>query len=139
MLHRDEHASESFLKVSGKGHLSSPLSYRVCNRPAEPGLAVNHLAGVSWSASRAAARFGFFPRIICSYPAFALGRIIELGIVPKDAFLIEGQTPLGRNIRGKPGARRHSVVQRDYPQIFALLLFHRAGKCVTQAFDHLEE
>ena len=48
------------------------------------------------SNSRAAnAYFGFLPPNYLSYPAFRLRRIIQLGIVPKDAFLIERQTPLG--------------------------------------------
>ncbi len=60
-------------------------------------------------------------------------------IVAEYSFLIEGQAPLGRKIRGEPGARCDSVVQRGHSSVFAFLLGHRAWKCVAQACDHLEE
>jgi hypothetical protein len=59
--------------------------------------------------------------------------------VAKDPLLIEGQAPLGGEIRGEAGARGDSVVQRDHSSMFAFLLCHRAWKCVAQAFDHLEQ
>ena len=62
-----------------------------------------------------------------------------LGIIPKDPVLIEGQAPVGREIRGEPGARRDSVVQRGHASVFAVLLGHRAGKFLAQRFDPPEE
>ncbi len=74
-----------------------------------------------------------------AFRALTLRPIIQLRIVAKYPFLIEGQSPLGRKIRGEPGARGDSVAQRDHSSMFAFLLCHRAGKGVTQSCDHLEE
>ena len=57
----------------------------------------------------------------------------------KDPFLIERQAPFGGKIRGKPRAYHDLVVQRDHASVFAFLPGHRAGKCVAQRFDPLEE
>src|SRR6185295_10342999 len=64
------------------------------------------------------------PSAVIGHAVALLRPIIQLGIMPKDPFLIERQAPLGREIVGEPGARCESVVQRDHASVFGFLLGH---------------
>src|SRR6267378_1789884 len=64
---------------------------------------------------------------------------IELGIAAEDALLVERDAAFGAEINGEPRALHDAVVHCHQPGVFRLERSHRAGKCVAQALDHLEE
>src|SRR6267143_4764095 len=64
---------------------------------------------------------------------------VELGIMPEDAVLIEGDTPPGREISGNARPRCGAAMKRDRPGVFRLQPLHRPGKSIAQTRDHLEK
>src|SRR5258706_3583792 len=78
--------------------------------------------------------------VSCTAWTFSLGSLnVELGIMPEDAVLIEGDAPPGREISGNARPRCGAAMKRDRPRVFRLQPLHRPGKSIAQTRDHLEK
>ena len=69
--------------------------------------------------------------------ATPLGRV-KLGIVAKDALLVEGNAARGPEIRGNAWPRRHAIAQRQEPGNLSCKASHRVGKGIRQALYDLK-
>ncbi|EGE61052.1 hypothetical protein RHECNPAF_1260030 [Rhizobium etli CNPAF512] len=68
-----------------------------------------------------------------------LFRAVELGIMPENPLLVEGQAARGGEIAGDVRPLSYRSMQRQEGGIFGLAFGHGLRKGIGQAFDHLEE
>src|SRR6267142_65485 len=64
---------------------------------------------------------------------------VQLLVAAEDAFLVEGDAAVAREIGLDVGPRGDAVMQIDHARYLALERLHALWKCVAQALDDLEQ